>query len=407
MAKYELEEYDDIGEVSGPSVRRLYWRAIKTLLIALGIQTIAGLSPSMIESYYSRKLYLYIPWLLAKINSLVGFSFSEAFFLLLVGTFLLWGIWSAFKAFRGQTPLLDSIKVMILYATWTASVLFVAFKLMWGLNYQRLPMSEATGFVDRYPRTEELSEIGTEIANGISNSFNSIPGNNPYALSTASSGVTPNDPGSDEAERQRVAEMSKVIDHSFLTLDLFNELEGWDFAPPKVLWSSRMIRLLGIRSFYLPFTGEVSVQAGLTPIDLPFAIARAKAYQRGYAREDEANFVAYLVCTNATDPLARYSGFLHGDKVLKMLEQSQVGRFRDGLGEESRKHLGQLDTIDAGMIGSFASSLVDQLFNFHLRINRVVQGTRSADGDVQLIVSYYLTYKKKGVSQFPGGSVED
>lgn len=404
MADFDPEDYEDIGEAPGPSVRRLYWRAIKTLLIALGIQTVAGLSPTTIEYVYSRKLYLYVPWLLARINGLAGFSLSEIFFLLLIGVFLLWGVWSALKAFRGQTPLLDSLKAIVLYAIWTAGILFVIFKLMWGLNYQRLPIAEGVGLEDRYARTEELNDIGTRIANGIRNSFSSIPENNPLVGLTGplngSGGVSL----SPEQDRLRILEIAKLIDYSFQTTDLFNGLDGWELAPPKTLWSSPMIRVLGIRSFYLPFTGEVSVREGLASQDLPFAIARAKAYQRGFAREDEANFVAYLVCTNSADPLVRYSGYLHGAKVLEALERSGIGEYLNGLGEVHRLHISQRRIAADGVVGSFASALVDQLFNLHLRVNRVVQGTESADGDIDLIISYYLTVKNRPASQFPGGS---
>jgi hypothetical protein len=35
------------------------------------------------------------------------------------------------------------------------------------------------------------------------------------------------------------------------------------------------------------------------------------AHQRGIAREDEANFVAFLVTTRSTDPYIRYCGYLN------------------------------------------------------------------------------------------------
>lgn len=407
MADFDPDDYDDIGESLGPSVRRLYWRAIKTLLIALGIQTVAGLSPATIEHVYSRKLYLYVPWLLARINGLAGFSLSEIFFLLLIGVFLLWGVWSALKAFRGQTPLLDSLKTIVLYAIWTAGILFVIFKLMWGLNYQRLPLAEGSGLEDRYARTEELNDIGMQIANGIRNSYKAVPENSPLAGLTGLQNATGEVALSPEQDKLRIFEISKLIDYSFQTTDLFNGLDGWEFAPPKALWSSPMIRVFGIKSFYLPFTGEVSVREGLSTQDLPFAIARAKAYQRGFAREDEANFVAYLVCTSSADPLIRYSGYLHGAKVLEALERSGIGEYLSGLGEVHRLHISQHRIAADGVVGSFASSLIDQLFNLHLRVNRVVEGTESADGDVDLIVSYYLTFKNRPASQFPGGSAGD
>ena len=50
-------------------------------------------------------------------------------------------------------------------------------------------------------------------------------------------------------------------------------------------------------------------------------IAHHKAHQRGYAKEDEANFVGYVICINSTDPPVRYSGYLYGLKVLEVLSK--------------------------------------------------------------------------------------
>lgn len=168
VAEFDPEDYyEDEDGFESPSVRRLYWRAIQTLLIALGIQTVAGLSPSMVESYYSQRLYLFIPWLLSMGNQKFETSLAEVFFLIIISIFALWGLWSAIKAYQGRAPLRDSLKFIFLYIIWTASVLFIVFKLLWGLNYQRQPLAEVAGFESRYARTEDLDEIGSYIANGI------------------------------------------------------------------------------------------------------------------------------------------------------------------------------------------------------------------------------------------------
>jgi hypothetical protein len=44
---------------------------------------------------------------------------------------------------------------------------------------------------------------------------------------------------------------------------------------------------------------------------IPYTAAHELAHQRGIAREDEANFVAFLVCIDADDPYIRYSGYLN------------------------------------------------------------------------------------------------
>lgn len=392
MSEFEPEDiFDDIGGGESPSLRRFYWRAIQSLLIALGIQTVAGLAPGLIESYYSRLIYPYIPWMLAKLNTLVQFSLSEIFFLLLFSVFLLWGLWSVLKHYQGKAPFSSSVKIIFVYVIWTASVLFIIFKLMWGLNYQRAPFVEAAQLQTRYPRSEELENIRSRIVNGIRNSYNELPGNNPF-----NGGQTVID----------LPTVSVLIDHSFNRHPLLKDIAVLEVAQPKPLWSKSMVRTLGIRSFYLPFTGEVSVQTDLHPVDLPFVVARAKAYQRGYAREDEANFVAYLACTSSPDALVRYSGYLHGVKVLRFLERSGFKSPNESLDSGPLNDLARREAGGDWVIGRYTQLAIDGLFNLHLRINRVVQGTKSADGDVDLIVSYYLTNPSPTPGKFPGNEVE-
>ena len=44
---------------------------------------------------------------------------------------------------------------------------------------------------------------------------------------------------------------------------------------------------------------------------IPYTAAHELAHQRGIAREDEANFVAFLVCMASDDPYIQYSGYLN------------------------------------------------------------------------------------------------
>ena len=44
---------------------------------------------------------------------------------------------------------------------------------------------------------------------------------------------------------------------------------------------------------------------------IPYTAAHEMAHQRGIAREDEANFIAFLVCISSDDAYIRYSGYLN------------------------------------------------------------------------------------------------
>src|SRR5438105_6884447 len=53
------------------------------------------------------------------------------------------------------------------------------------------------------------------------------------------------------------------------------------------------------------------------------------AHQRGFAREDEANFIAFLVCTKASNAYVRYSGYLGALRVLGVLFRVAPERYRE------------------------------------------------------------------------------
>ena len=66
-----------------------------------------------------------------------------------------------------------------------------------------------------------------------------------------------------------------------------------------------------ITGVYTYFTGESNLNVNFPDYTLPFTAAHELAHQRGIAREDEANFIAFLVCMKSDDPYIRYSGLLN------------------------------------------------------------------------------------------------
>ncbi len=369
-----LSEADDDGGGSGGgaiSVRWLYWKALQWLLIALGVQTLAGLMPRVVESVYSRTIYYYLTRLLSRLNGFFSVSLAEAFFGLLVAWFVVWTLWNLRLVYIGDRRSFDLVKVLFLHLVWTGSILFVLFKLMWGFNYQRMPLAEAAALEQRLARSDELETIGSRIISGLRNNHAAM------AMRTGS----PINPG----------EISRAVELSFNNNHLIGPAAAGGFSQPKPLYASSLASLLGVRSFYLPFTGEVSYNARLEMVELPFAIARAKAYQRGYAREDEAGFVAYLVCIASPDPLVRYSGYLHGARILDYLDRSRIGRFSEMISEEPRADLQRIRSSGNSLTASYLGRVTNMIFDVHLRVNQVVNGLGSIDDDIPLIIDYYLS----------------
>jgi len=63
----------------------------------------------------------------------------------------------------------------------------------------------------------------------------------------------------------------------------------------------------GILGYYNPFTSESQYNSNVPDTETPFTLAHESAHQIGFAREEEANFVAYLIGENTSNLEIKYS----------------------------------------------------------------------------------------------------
>nr|MBI1232738.1 DUF3810 family protein [Cytophagales bacterium] len=70
------------------------------------------------------------------------------------------------------------------------------------------------------------------------------------------------------------------------------------------------MRQMGIYGIYFPFTGESYIDPSLHPLEKPFTIAHEMAHSYGVTDEGEANFIAWVICSNSESYLLQYTGQL-------------------------------------------------------------------------------------------------
>ena len=150
----------------------------------------------------------------------------------------------------------------------------------------------------------------------------------------------------------------------------------------------------GITGIYSFFTGEPNINMDYPDYSLPFTVAHEFAHQRGICREDEANFMAFLVCVSSSDPYIRYSGYLnlygylagslyradsekYKELSLMLLDNAQLDRA--AYSEVSRAHS-----------DSWFNKLNDRLNDSYLKFNGT-EGVVSYSYVVRLAVAYYRT----------------
>lgn len=106
-------------------------------------------------------------------------------------------------------------------------------------------------------------------------------------------------------------------------------------VPAKWTRFPALFSALGIAGLYFPFTGEAIVNGDDLPDTLPFTICHELAHQAGFAREEAANYCAFLACETGADALFQYSSrftmLLYAMKALHGADPHAWNRYVDSM----------------------------------------------------------------------------
>ena len=147
-----------------------------------------------------------------------------------------------------------------------------------------------------------------------------------------------------------------------------------------------------ITGVYTFFTGEANINVAFPDYTVPFTAAHELAHQRGVAREDEANFVAYLVCTMSDDPYIQYSGYENlFEYVASALYRADKELYREAMSTlrtEARYEMNAYSAFFDKYRDSVASEISGVVNDTYLTIQGT-PGTASYGMVVDLAVAYY------------------
>lgn len=371
------------GAAARDCLKRLARRlALPAGIIAsvFGLQILASFNPHLVETFYSRGLYPRILRVVSLPANLSGFSVAEMLLLFLLAGLAASAAWQVRVLILRRRKPLDLLTSSLSSLFWFSAVAAALFMLVYGLNYQRPPLAESLRLEKREPDLQELETISRVIVEGV---------NRNYAESGA---VSSGEYGSGLPLTR--AQLFAVLEESFAAETLTRDLgAGVARVTPKHVYFSGVMSSLGVSGIYSPFTGEPNYNAVLPESDLPFTAAHEMAHRRGFARESEASFVAFLVCTKSSNAYVRYSGYLNALRVLAVLRLRAPERHTEVaalLAEGPRADLRASALFWQRHAGAL-SRLTRRVNNAYLKANRVRSGVRNYGEVVSLIFGYYLS----------------
>ncbi len=259
------------------------------LPIAASVHLIAALSPSAADAL-NRSVGAAFRFLLAKISGVFPVSLGEA---LLIGApflVLIPVIWS-FVINRENAVALRRTFFSLLGVL---SLLYVLFVPTLGIAYRTRPLDEQLSLERRAVTAAELYETAAILRKET----------NALAEEVVSydRGFTVMPYSFDEMNERLLRAYDSVCrEHPFI--------QKMD-TRLKPVGISEVMSYAHITGVYSYMTGEANLNIDFPDFTLPFTAAHELAHQRGIAREDEANFVAFLVCKASDDPYIRYSGYM-------------------------------------------------------------------------------------------------
>ncbi len=160
----------------------------------------------------------------------------------------------------------------------------------------------------------------------------------------------------------------------------------------KPVLASEVMSHMHITGVYTYFTGEANLNVNFPDYTLPYTAAHELAHQRGIARENEANFIAFLVTSRSEDAYIRYSGYLNlFEYVSSALYRVDRERYREVIRsldarviDEMRAYSDFFDAYRDSVIANVSGAVNDA----YLKLNGNEAGTASYGLVVDLAVAY-------------------
>ncbi len=282
------------------TLKRTFFRK-RTLILLLAVigeicLKIAENSSFFAEEIFGRHIF---KWFSVGLSSITGiFPFSVAEVMIILAPFLVIALIAGFivKIVKNPKDTLHLILTFFLNAACMFSVVWFFYCFGCGINYYRYPVTECFDLKVRDSSKEELAALLGELAD-IANEeracLTTFDENGVYIL--------PDSPRALAKEaKQAYTDFGKVY-------PLF---EG-RYPAPKCVMLSHLMSYTEIIGLYTCWTMEANVDVDITDYGIGSTMCHELAHLHGFIREDEANFISYLVCMNSDSHDLRYSGAMH------------------------------------------------------------------------------------------------
>lgn len=347
-------------------------------LFTLALQILARTMPGFAE-WYANRIYPVIMRLLGSVSNLAPFALDElAIYLMAAGTagYLAVGVRGMAKgrvrpaAWFGRTGA-GLVKIGILW--------LLIFTTNSGVNYHRTPFSVLAELPTKPSTPQELEELCLWLTRRIEET---APG-----IARQENGLC----ALPENMRDRTREAMMALG------ERYPQLSGW-YPKAKPVWTWPVLSLESLEGIYGPYTMEAHYNPDIPAYNQPAVLCHELSHLKGFMREDEANYIAYLACTGSEDANLQYSGLLlaytHSINALYRADQERFLRVRTRLCDQAELDYAYHRYYWQQFEGQIAQ-LSDRVNDAYLKANAQSEGSRSYGRMVDLLMGEYRQMKEQ------------
>lgn len=182
------------------------------------------------------------------------------------------------------------------------------------------------------------------------------------------------------------------------------ECFGGYYIKPKGIYCSFFMSQMDLTGIYFPFSLEANYNTDIYAAKQPATICHELAHTKGFMREEEANFIAFVACDRSDSIDLRYSGYLMAlsyvrNKVFEYADEGKKIAIDSSIAqevwidiEENNRYWKEVEEAEDTVFDSKkVSEVSDKAMETSLHLNGVEDGKKSYGRMVDLMLNYYST----------------
>lgn len=347
---------------------RLFITSIFLLALQVVIYYNLRFFPATVESLYSTGIYPYIAKAMRFSLGWIPFSFGDIVYIgsiILVIRWLWVSKWDLFSLSRKRyTQLFISLNIIL-----------ALFHCMWGFNYYREPLHKVLSLENEYT-TEELQKVVLQFTAN-SNRLHELlqkTDSLPVVFSRSQQ------------------ELFKLAPQGFEAI--YTTYPSLDYGPRSIKESLLTVPLtyMGYSGYLNPLTGEAQTNAWINNYKTPVLTLHEMAHQLGFAKENEANFIAIVSGLHHDDIYFQYSASIFALRYcindLYRRDSAAFERIRPMIKNGIFKNYKEQEDFWKPYQG-VVEEVSQVTYNAYLKANNQPDGMKTYSYVVALLVNYY------------------